>query len=68
MRGSSGRVVVEIDPTLKRRLHSKLAAEGKNLKEWFVRQVDAYLADDYAVQLTLKPLDRGSTRTKKTRS
>ena len=64
MRGTSGRVVVEIDPALKRRLHSKLAADGTNLKEWFLRQVDAYLSHDNAVQLLLKPLSGSSNRAK----
>lgn len=34
--GESGRIVLEIDPELKRRLYSTLALENKTLKEWFV--------------------------------
>lgn len=34
--GESGRIVLEIDPELKRRLYSILALENKTLKEWFV--------------------------------
>lgn len=34
--GGSGRIVLEIDPELKRRLYSMLALENKTLKEWFV--------------------------------
>jgi hypothetical protein len=34
--GESGRIVLEIDPELKRRLYSMLALENKTLKEWFV--------------------------------
>ncbi len=41
--GPSGRVVVDIDPEIKRRLHSALAAEGRTLKEWFVDMCEAYL-------------------------
>lgn len=41
-RGPSGRLVIEIDPALKRRLHSALVADGITLKDWFVAQVDAY--------------------------
>lgn len=67
MRGNSGRVVVELDPALKRRLHAKLALEGKSLKEWFLRQVDAYLADDNSIQLSLKPANSQSDKSTKTR-
>jgi hypothetical protein len=35
-RGTSGRIVVEIDPALKRRLYSVLAEKGFTLKGWFV--------------------------------
>lgn len=34
--GESGRIVLEIDPELKRRLYSMLALENKTLKEWFI--------------------------------
>lgn len=34
--GQSGRIVLEIDPALKRRLYSALALENKTLKEWFI--------------------------------
>lgn len=37
-RGSSGRVVVEIDPLLKRRLYAALAAEALTLKDWFTQR------------------------------
>ena len=34
--GESGRIVIEIDPELKRRLYSTLALENKTLKQWFI--------------------------------
>ena len=34
--GESGRIVLEIDPELKRMLYSALALENKTLKEWFI--------------------------------
>ncbi len=34
--GESGRIVLEIDPELKRKLYSTLALENKTLKEWFI--------------------------------
>ena len=42
-RGQSGRVVLEIDPMLKRRLHARLASDGLTLKDWFLERVDRYL-------------------------
>ena len=42
-RGPSGRVVIELDPELKRELHGSLVADGSNLKEWFIAQARAYL-------------------------
>lgn len=43
--GTSGRVVIDIDPSLKRRLHAGLMAEGKSLKEWFLERCAEYLAE-----------------------
>jgi hypothetical protein len=43
-RGPSGRVVIEVDPLLKRDLHSALAADGSSLKEWFLDRVRDYFA------------------------
>jgi hypothetical protein len=41
--GKSGRLVIEIDPQIKRRLHGALAMEGTTLKAWFVSAASAYL-------------------------
>ena len=42
--GSSGRIVVEVEPELKRALHRALRLQGTNLKEWFVDQARTLLA------------------------
>ena len=42
-RGPSGRVVIEMDPEMKRELHASLVADGTNLKEWFINQARSYL-------------------------
>lgn len=34
--GRSGRIVLEIDPTLKKRLYSLLALDSLTLKDWFL--------------------------------
>ena len=41
--GSSGRIVLEVDPNLKRRLYSALAQQGLTLKDWFQTQAQDYL-------------------------
>ena len=43
--GNSGRIVIEIEPELKRELHSVLRLEGTNLKTWFLNHVEELLAD-----------------------
>ena len=43
-RGPSGRIVVEVDPALKKRLHAALTLDGTTLKDWFLHQAEAYLA------------------------
>ena len=43
--GSSGRIVIDIDPNLKRRLHAALQEEAKTLKDWFLERCLAYLED-----------------------
>ena len=44
VRGKSGRIVLEIDPSLKSDLYEALQEEGITLKEWFLRQTGSYLA------------------------
>jgi hypothetical protein len=41
--GDSGRVVLEIDPQLKRRLYSVLALEHQSLKQWFIGKAEEYV-------------------------
>lgn len=33
--GKSGRVVIELNPLFKEKLHEAVKKEGKSLKEWF---------------------------------
>ena len=42
--GTGGRMVVELDPSLKRDLYSQLALDGLTFKGWLVREVSRYLA------------------------
>ncbi len=41
--GESGRIVIEVDPHLKRRLYSALASDGSTLKAWFMEAASTYL-------------------------
>lgn len=41
--GTSGRVVVEIEPLLKRQLYASLLSQGLSLKEWFVINADHFI-------------------------
>lgn len=43
--GNSGRIVIEIEPELKKELHSVLRLEGTNLKSWFLGNVEQLLSE-----------------------
>jgi hypothetical protein len=45
MQGPSGRIVLEVDPSLKRDLYSRLAAQGLSLKQWFIQSARVYMAE-----------------------
>jgi hypothetical protein len=44
-KGESGRVVIEVEPALKRRLYSALAIENSTLKQWFIDSATQYVAE-----------------------
>ena len=51
--GTSGRIVIEIDPEMKQELYSVLEGKGLNLKKWFLGQVDELLEDKSQLSLDL---------------
>lgn len=52
--GPSGRVVIEIDPGLKRDLHEALRADNyPSLRDWFLQQAEAYLNSRGQLRLQL---------------
>ena len=60
--GNSGRVVIEIDPELKRELYSVLTREGLTLKDWFVKHAIGFVAESSQLPLRLETkaeLERG---------
>lgn len=52
--GSSGRIVIEIEPDLKQELHKALRKEGLNLKAWFLENAEEFLAERGQLQLALQ--------------
>ena len=50
--GSSGRIVIEVEPEAKRRLYAALAREGLTLKDWFLKNAENYLADSNQLPLS----------------
>lgn len=57
--GKSGRIVVDMEPSLKRELHLVLRREGTNLKSWFLEKVDEFLAEKSQKPL---PFDNNDSR------
>ena len=55
-RGQSGRIVIEIDPEVKQRLHSALVLEGQTLKDWFLARVEEYIRSPGQLRLYEGPV------------
>jgi len=51
--GSSGRIVIEVEPEVKRQLYSTLAREGMTLKDWFLREAQNYMKTTAQMPLDL---------------
>lgn len=49
--GTSGRVVVEVDPELKRELYATLMRDGLTLKDWFVKSAETYMTNTSQMSL-----------------
>lgn len=49
--GESGRVVIEMEPELKRRLHAALALEQLTMKDWFTQQAQLFVQQHMQPQL-----------------
>ena len=52
-KGNSGRIVIEIEPELKRELYSALGDERLNLKQWFLGNVEEFLRNKAQLPLEL---------------
>ncbi len=51
--GSSGRIVIEVEPEIKRQLYAVLAREGLTLKDWFLSKTKYYLMEEAQLSLPL---------------
>lgn len=65
--GNSGRIVIEIEPSIKRQLYSSLARDGMTLKEWFLREVNAYLTSQRYLNLDAEKFDTSGVVSKTTK-
>ena len=55
--GTSGRIVIEIEPDLKQELHAALRKEGLNLKTWFLENAEEFLAEKGQMKLAFSDLE-----------
>jgi len=51
--GNSGRIVIEVEPGIKRELYSALSREGMTLKAWFLKCASSYILDRTQIPLPL---------------
>lgn len=56
--GTSGRIVIEIDPELKQLLHQSLKSDGLNMKDWFLKCAEEYLRSKSQQQVMFDKLGR----------
>lgn len=54
--GNSGRIVIEIEPSIKRQLYSVLLRDGLTLKEWFLRNAENYVNESLDLEVFKKKL------------
>ena len=53
--GSSGKVLVEVAPDLKKELYVALRRDGLTMKDWFLQNARAYLASQRQPELVFSP-------------
>jgi hypothetical protein len=58
-RGKSGRVVLEIDPELKRQLYATLENKQQTMKDWFIKEAESLITG--AKQATLFTVSEKTT-------
>ncbi len=58
--GSSGRIVIEINPEIKQALYKQLKAEELHLKKWFLNHVDGFLKGKVQLPLSLDTTEQNN--------
>ena len=43
--GNSGRIVIDVDPTMKRELYAILQRDHLTMREWFIQNAEKYMAE-----------------------
>ena len=61
--GSSGRVVIDLEPEFKQLLHETLKSKGISLKHWFLKQAEALCEEHRQPSLALVAEDPVNYRT-----
>ena len=61
-RGESGRIVIEIEPEMKRRLYAALAISGSTLKDWFLRNATSFCDESVQPSLFATPSRQDESR------
>lgn len=56
--GESGRVVIEIDPELKRSLYNALQTRGLTMKGWFSSHAETFISNHMQLSLGLAENDQ----------
>lgn len=54
-RGDSGRIVIEVEPEMKRRLYAALGMTGSTLKDWFVGAATSFCEETIQPPLFAAP-------------
>ena len=62
--GTSGRIVIEVDVSLKMSLHNSLQKDGLTLKDWFTAEAERYLRGGKQLELPFHVLEDGSSEKK----
>lgn len=62
-RGKSGRVVLEIDPELKRQLYATLENKQQTMKDWFIREAEGLVYGEKQPSFFDTPEERQNNKT-----
>ncbi|AXW11503.1 hypothetical protein CJO90_14190 [Ralstonia solanacearum] len=52
--GESGRIVLEIEPNLKKKFYACLALDQTTLKDWFIKTAEDYIKNNHPEIFTIK--------------